>query len=64
MKSKIKKLFCVQHDYSIPEELDDKEERSRLVLELKPGESISFSRLHRCKKCGKEKMLGSGMISG
>lgn len=44
----------------MPPEFDDEDERNKLVSELKEGESISFSRIHRCTKCGKEKMIGSG----
>lgn len=56
---KIQQFFC-RHNYEIPKEYDDYEERNRLVSELKEGESISFSRIHRCTKCSKEKMIGSG----
>jgi hypothetical protein len=56
----LQQLFC-NHNYKIPPEYDDQEERDTLVRELKQGESIAFSRLHRCEKCNKEKMIGSGM---
>ena len=59
LADKIVELFC-NHDYQIIPEYDDAEERDNLVFELKKGESISFSRLHRCNKCRKEIMLGSG----
>ena len=61
MIQRLKQIFC-KHNYRIPKEYDDREERNRLVSELKEDESIAFSRLHRCKKCGKELMIGSGMI--
>lgn len=61
MIGKLKQIFC-KHEYRIPKEYDDHEERARLVGGLKDGEIISFSRLHRCKKCGKERMIGSGII--
>lgn len=61
MIQKLKQIFC-KHEYRIPKEYDDQEERDRLVSELKDGDMIAFSRLHRCKKCGKERMIGSGMI--
>ena len=61
MIQRLKQFFC-KHNYRIPKEYDDQEERDRLVSELKEGESIAFSRLHRCKKCGKERMIGSGII--
>lgn len=57
----LNQFFCV-HDYRIPKEYDDQEERDRLTSELREGQSMSFIRLHRCTKCGKEKMIGSGMI--
>ena len=57
----LKQFFC-KHEYRIPKEYDDQEERDRLVSELGEGEMIDFSRLHRCKKCGKERMISSGMI--
>jgi hypothetical protein len=52
-------FFC-SHKYKITKEHDDKEERNKLVNELKAGKSISFSRLHRCEKCDKEIMISSG----
>lgn len=61
MIQKLKQIFC-KHEYRIPKEYDDQEERDRLVSELKEGEMIAFSRLHCCKKCGKERMIGSGMM--
>ena len=60
MIEKLKQIFC-NHNYRIIPEFNDKEERNKLVSELKKGESIAFSRLHKCKKCSKEKMIGSGM---
>lgn len=57
----LKRIFC-KHEYRIPKEYNDQDERDKLVSELKEGEMIAFSRLHRCKKCGKERMIGSGMI--
>lgn len=62
MNKILKQLFC-NHDYRIPKELDDEEDRNKLVAELKQGEMISFSRLHRCTKCNKERIIGSGLIS-
>ena len=56
----LQQLFC-NHKYSIPTEYDDQEERDKLVSELKKGESIAFSLLHRCEKCNKEQVIGSGM---
>lgn len=61
MKQRLKQIFC-KHNYIIPKEYDDQEERDRLVIQLQEDEMIAFSRLHRCKKCGKERMIGSGMI--
>ena len=43
-------------------EFDDQEDRDRLVRELKEGESIAFSRMHECKKCYKQQMIGSGLM--
>jgi len=60
-RKKLEQLFC-NHDYMIPTEYDDEKERDRLVANLGDGESIAFVRLHRCTKCGKEKMIGSGLI--
>jgi hypothetical protein len=57
----IKQIFCI-HNYYIPTEYDDKEERQKIKSELKKGEGTNFIRLHRCKKCGNEKMIGSGII--
>lgn len=59
MIRKIREFFC-KHDYIIMKEFDDDEERNKLVCELKSGEKIAFSRLHKCKKCFKETMIGSG----
>ena len=61
MLKKLKQIFCI-HKYRIVPKYDDVEERNKLIGELKEGESIAFSRLHECKKCGKEKMIGSGLI--
>ena len=61
MIQKLKQVFC-KHKYRILKEHDDQEERYRLIFGLKEDEMISFSRPHRCKKCGKERMIGSGMI--
>ena len=60
LKQFLKQLFCI-HKYRIPKEHDDQEERNKLIGELEEGESIAFSRLHRCLKCKKETMIGSGM---
>ena len=57
----LKQIFC-KHNYRIPQEYDDREERDRLVRELEKGETIVFSRLHRCTNCGKERMMGTGMM--
>ncbi len=56
----IKQLFCI-HKYIIMPEYDDEEERNKLISELREGESIAFSRRHKCKKCNKERMIGSGL---
>lgn len=58
-----KRLFC-RHNYIIPAEYDDIEERERLIANIKSelGEGIEFIRPHRCTKCGKEKNIGSGII--
>jgi len=61
MIQRLKQLFC-KHNYRIPKEYDDQYERDRLISKLKEGEMIAFSRIHRCKKCGKEQMISSGMI--
>lgn len=53
MIQKIKQFFCTHH-YEIIKEFDDREERSKLINELKNGEGIMFTRPHACKKCGKE----------
>ena len=58
---KLKQIFCI-HNYKIMSKHDDQEERDRLVSELKEGEMIAFSRLHKCNKCNKEKMIGSGLM--
>ena len=55
---KLKQFFC-KHDYK--QEINDQKERNRLVDKLKDGESISFIRLHKCKKCNKQQMIGSGI---
>jgi hypothetical protein len=49
----IKQLFC-RHNYI---RLDDDESP-----ETKYGEMVNMIRLHKCNKCGKEKMIGSGWI--
>ena len=62
MIEKLKQTFCI-HDYRMMPKFDDQEERARLVSELKEGEMIAFSRMHKCKKCNKERMLGSGLLT-
>jgi len=61
MIEKLKQTFCI-HDYRMMPKFDDQEERDRLISELKEGEMIAFSRIHKCKKCNKERILGSGMM--
>ena len=61
MIKKLKQLFC-KHAYTIMPEFDDEEERNKIIMNLKKGESIAFSRRHKCPKCDKERMIGSGII--
>lgn len=54
----ILKVIFHRHDYVMVH--DDKEERNRIISEMKEGESVCFVRNHVCTKCGNEKMLSSG----
>lgn len=61
LAKKIKQFFCI-HNYKIVKEHDDLEERNSIVEKLREGEMVVFLRLHRCTKCGKEKVIGNGIV--
>jgi hypothetical protein len=49
---KLKQFFCV-HDFRIPKKYYDAKTRIKLINENGCG----FSRIHKCIKCGKEKII-------
>ena len=55
----LKQITCKHNYIKQPDLVLDKCLRN----DKSKGTSYSYSRLHVCKKCGKEKIIGSGQIN-